>query len=139
MTDPRNLPLPDPFESPEFDLESLLEAAQSMQAKLVEAQAQAAEQVVEGVAGGGAVRIRATAGLEFRRVTIRPDAVDPAEVDMLEDLVLAALRDVVTRANEVQAQALGTIGGLGLPGVPGLPGTPAGDEPPAGPGDENPS
>ena len=100
------------------DLSGLLQAAQEMQAELANAQAQAAETVVEGVAGGGAVRIEATAGLEFRAVHLRPDAVDPDDVEMLEDLVLAALRDVVTQANNVQADALGDLGGLGgmLPG-----------------------
>ncbi len=100
------------------DLSGLLQAAQEMQAELANAQAQAAETVVEGVAGGGAVRIEATAGLEFRAVHVRPDAVDPDDVEMLEDLVLAALRDVVTQANNVHTEALGDLGGLGgmLPG-----------------------
>jgi DNA-binding YbaB/EbfC family protein len=101
------------------DLSGLLQAAQEMQAELANAQAQAAETVVEGVAGGGAVRIEATAGLEFRAVHLRPEAVDRDDVEMLEDLVLAALRDVVTQANSVQADALGDLGGLGgmLPGA----------------------
>ena len=104
------------------DLSNLLQAAQDMQAELVNAQAQAADTVVEGVSGGGAVRIEATAGLEFRAVHLRPDAVDPDDVELLEDLVLAALRDVVTRANQVQVEALGDLGELGglggmLPGA----------------------
>lgn len=100
------------------DLSGLLQAAQEMQAELASAQAQAAETLVEGVAGGGAVRIEATAGLEFRAVHLSPDAVDRDDVEMLEDLILAALRDVITRANSVQAEALGDLGGLGgmLPG-----------------------
>jgi len=95
------------------DLSNLLQAAQDMQAELVNAQAQAAETVVEGVSGGGAVRIEATAGLEFRAVHLRPDAVDPDDVEMLEDLILAALRDVITQANQVQVEALGDLGDLG--------------------------
>lgn len=95
------------------DLSNLLQAAQDMQAELVNAQAQAAETMVEGVSGGGAVRIEATAGLEFKAVHLRPDAVDPSDVEMLEDLVLAALRDVVTQANQVQVDALGDLGDLG--------------------------
>ena len=100
------------------DLSGLLQAAQEMQAELANAQAQAADTVVEGVAGGGAVRIEATAGLEFRAVHLRPDAVDGDDVEMLEDLILAALRDLVTQANTVQTEALGDLGGLGgmLPG-----------------------
>ena len=100
------------------DLSNLLQAAQDMQAELVNAQAQAADTVVEGVAGGGAVRIEATAGLEFRAVHVRPDALDGDDVEMLEDLILAALRDVVAQANDVHTEALGDLGGLGgmLPG-----------------------
>jgi DNA-binding YbaB/EbfC family protein len=100
------------------DLSGLLQAAQEMQAELANAQAQAAETMVEGVSGGGAVRIEATAGLEFRAVHVRPDALDGGDAEMLEDLILAALRDVVTQANHVQTEALGDLGGLGgmLPG-----------------------
>ena len=101
------------------DLSGLLQAAQEMQAELASAQAQAAETIVEGVSGGGAVRIEATAGMEFRAVHLHPDAVDADDVEMLEDLILAALRDVITQANSVQAEALGDLGGLGgmLPGA----------------------
>ncbi len=95
------------------DISNLLQAAQDMQAELASAQAQAAETLVEGVSGGGAVRIEATAGLEFRAVHLRPDAVDSDDVELLEDLVLAALRDVVTQANQVQVDALGDLGDLG--------------------------
>ena len=101
------------------DLSGLLQAAQEMQAELANAQAQAAETMVEGVSGGGAVRIEATAGLEFRAVHGRPDALDGGDAEMLEDLILAALRDVVSQANQVHADALGDLGGLGgmLPGA----------------------
>jgi len=100
------------------DLSGLLQAAQEMQAELANAQAQAAETLVEGVSGGGAVRIEATAGLEFKAVHLSPEVVDGEDVELLEDLVLAALRDVVTQANHVHADALGDLGGLGgmLPG-----------------------
>jgi len=93
------------------DLGSLLQQAQQMQQQLMAAQAEAAEQQHEGVAGGGAVRVTVTGGMEFRAVKIRPDAVDPADVEMLEDLVLAALRDAVNKVNDAQQQALGGFGG----------------------------
>jgi DNA-binding YbaB/EbfC family protein len=102
-----------------FDFNALMETAQAMQQQLMEAQAAAAEQVHEGVAGGGAVHIQVTGGMEFLSVKIRKDAVDPDDVELLEDLVLAALHDAVARVNEAQQSALG---GMGLP--PGLlPGT----------------
>src|SRR5215210_7477809 len=70
------------------DLSQLLEQAQAMQQQLMEAQAQAAEQVVEGVSGGGVVKVTVTGGMDFQSVTIDPAAVDPEDVEMLQDLVL---------------------------------------------------
>ena len=95
------------------DLESLLGMAMEMQQQMVAAQEQAAETVVEGQAGGGVVRISVTGGLEFRAVHIDPDAVDPADVEMLQDLVLAALHDAVARVNEL-TQAANPLAGMDL-------------------------
>jgi nucleoid-associated protein EbfC len=89
-------------------LGGLLAQAQQMMA----AQAQAAEQEVEGVSGGGVVRIRATGTGQVLSVTIAPDVVDPDDVALLEDLVLAALHDVNARLAELQRAALGPLGGL---------------------------
>jgi len=96
-----------------MDLNELMKQAQAMQEHLMEAQAAVANREVEGVAGGGAVRIVATGGLEFRSVTIDSGAVDPDDVTMLEDLVLAALNDTVAKAGELNSEALGGLGGLG--------------------------
>ena len=100
-----------------FDFGALLEQAQQMQQQLMEAQARAAEEVHEGVSGGGAVHITVTGGLEFLSVKIRKDAVDPDDVEMLEDLVLAALHDAVRKIGEAQQSSLG---GLLPPGMDGL-------------------
>jgi DNA-binding YbaB/EbfC family protein len=110
---------PDTPELPEMG--GLLAQMQHMQQELMSAQQAAAEQVVEGQAGGGAVKITVTGGLEFQNVTIAPAAVDPSDVGMLEDLVLAALHDAVSRANELNRQALGGLGlgGLNLGGLLG--------------------
>jgi len=99
------------------EMGDLLKQAQKMQEQLMQAQATAAEQVVEGQAGGGAVKIRVTGGMEFMSVSIDPAAVDPADVSMLEDLVLAAIHDAVAKVNEVSQQA---VGGLDLGGLGGL-------------------
>jgi DNA-binding YbaB/EbfC family protein len=107
-----------------FDLGELLKQAQAMQEQVMAAQATAADQIVEGSAGGGAVKVTVTGGMDFRSVHIDPKAVDPADVEMLEDLVLAAIHDAVARANEISQQA---FGGLGLPGLPGMPGLPGAD------------
>jgi DNA-binding YbaB/EbfC family protein len=102
-----------------FDISALLEQAQKMQEQVMAAQAEAAEQEVEGSAGGGLVKVTVTGGMDFRSITIDPSAVDPNDVALLEDLVLAALHDAVHKANEINSQA---FGGLGLPGLPGFPG-----------------
>jgi DNA-binding YbaB/EbfC family protein len=99
--------------SPEVpDLSQILAQAQQMQQQLAEAQQQLADEVVEGHSGGGAVRVSVTGAMEFREVHIRPDAVDPDDVDMLEDLVLAALHDAVAQVQALNQQAMGGLGGL---------------------------
>jgi DNA-binding YbaB/EbfC family protein len=103
------------------DLGALLEQAEAMQEQLVAAQAAAAETVVEGQAGGGVVKVRVNGGYEFQSVEISPEAVDPDDVEMLQDLVLAALHDAAARLAEAQAQAMGGVGldGLDLGGLLG--------------------
>ena len=98
------------------DLNALLSRLGEVQQSLQQAQASAAAKVLEGRSGGGAVRVRATGDLEFQEVLIDPSVVDPEDVDMLQDLLLAALRDVVERAHTEAADALGDFdigGGLG--------------------------
>ena len=99
------------------DMNDLLKQAQQMQEHLMQAQAAAAEQVIEGQSGGGVVKVTVTGGMEFQSVHIDPDAVDPDDVAMLEDLVLAAIHDAVARVNELSQQAMG---GLDLGGLGGL-------------------
>lgn len=89
-------------------LGGLLEQAQQMMA----AQADAAARQVEGVAGGGMVRIQATGTGQVLGVTIAPEVVDPDDVTMLEDLVLAALHDVNAQLAEIQREAMGPLGDL---------------------------
>lgn len=104
-----------------LDFGALLETAGQMQAQLMAAQEQAAATVVEGVSGGGAVRIAVTGGFEFQSVTIAPDAVDPDDVEMLQDLILAALNDAAARAAELARPDLGgmDLGGMDLGGLLG--------------------
>ena len=101
-----------------FDFGALMEQAGQMQSQLMAAQEQAATTVVEGVAGGGAVRIAVTGAFDFQSVTIAPEAVDPDDVEMLQDLILAALRDA---ADEIQGLAQGglDLGGMDLGGLLG--------------------
>jgi nucleoid-associated protein EbfC len=87
----------------------LLKQAQAMQEQFLQARATAAEAEVEGTAGGGMVKVRVTGGMEFRGVSIDPSVVDPGDVSMLEDLVLAAVRDAVARATELSEKAMGSV------------------------------
>jgi nucleoid-associated protein EbfC len=97
-----------------FDLGGLLAQAQSMQQQLVEAQSRVAAQSVEGQSGGGVVRVTMTGGFEFTSVRIDPSAVDPSDVEMLQDLVLAAIRDAVGKVNALNQDAMQSMtGGLG--------------------------
>ena len=107
-----------------FDFGALLEQAQEMQAQLMEAQAQAAQQVHEGSAGGGAVHVTVTGGFEFRSVKIRRDAVDPDDVEMLEDLVLAVCNEALRAAQDLQSKRMGAVTqGLDLGSLGGLLGS----------------
>ena len=101
-----------------FDLGGLLEQAQAMQQQMAEAQEEQANTVVEGTSGGGMVSIEMTGAGEFRSVSIKPEALEDADVEMLEDLVLAALRDAAAKVMEIQQASMGDfempdIGGLG--------------------------
>ena len=106
----------------EFDLSGLLAQAQQMQQQMAEAQEAAASTVVEGIAGGGAVRIELTGGMEARSVTIAPEVLADADVEMLQDLVLAALRDALGRAVELQSGSMPDLGGMDLGDLGGLGG-----------------
>ena len=98
------------------DLRDLQRLAKEMQVGMERAQAQLAEETVEGTAGGGAVTVVMTGTQEIRSVRIAPEAVDPSGVETLQDLVLAATRDALTRSKELASSKLGGItGGLQLP------------------------
>ena len=100
------------------DLGGLLESAQAA----FSAQARAAEQVVEGSAGGGVVTVEMTGAGEVRSISLTPEVVDPDEVEMLQDLIVAALHDAAARVTELQREALGAFGDLDLGGLGGAGG-----------------
>ncbi|HEX9494649.1 MAG TPA: YbaB/EbfC family nucleoid-associated protein [Candidatus Limnocylindria bacterium] len=91
--------------------------AREMQANMEKAQTELGALTVEGTAGGGAVRVVMTGTQEAREVRISKDAVDPSDVETLQDLVLAAVNDALAKSKELAAQKLGGVtGGLKLPG-----------------------
>jgi DNA-binding YbaB/EbfC family protein len=113
------------------DMNEILRQAMAMQEKLLAAQQEASERVVVGSAGGGLVRVTLTGSGEPTGVHIASEAIDPDDPEILEDLVLAALRDARHALQEIQASAVGglDLAGLGF-GDLGLGGVPGGGDPP---------
>jgi nucleoid-associated protein EbfC len=99
-------------------LDSMMKQMQKMQADMAAAQDSLAQATVEGSAGGGMVKVVVSGAGEVQSVRIAPEVVDPGDVEMLEDLVLAAVGDGLRRAQELQSESLGTVtGGLDLGGL----------------------
>jgi hypothetical protein len=103
-------------------MQQLMKQAQKMQQQLLAAQQELAEAEVTGTAGGGLVSATMTGSGELTALTISPEAVDPDDVETLQDLVVAAVRDASRAANELAATTMGPVtgglgGGLGLPGL----------------------
>ena len=102
-------------------MQQLMKQAQKMQAQLAQAQAELADTEVEGHAGGGLVSATVTGGGELLALVIDQSVVDPDDVDTLQDLVVAAIRDASRAAQALAAEKMGPLGGgmggLGLPGM----------------------
>jgi len=91
--------------------------AREMQANMEKAQHELGDLTVQGTAGGGAVTVMMSGTQEAKEIRISKDAVDPTDVETLQDLVLAAVNDALARSKELAAQKLGGVtGGLKLPG-----------------------
>ncbi len=100
------------------DMNSLLKQAQMMQKKMKDAEAGLQERIVEGSSGGGVVKVYVNGLLEVQGVKIQAEAVDPDDVDGLEDLVLTAVRQAMQAAKELKDREMGKItGGMNLPGM----------------------
>jgi DNA-binding YbaB/EbfC family protein len=109
------------------NMNQMMQQVQKMQADMAKAQEELKNEVVEASAGGGMVTVKVTGDLELQDITIDPDAVDPEDVEMLQDMVLAAANEALRSAQELAASRLGAatgglggpggLGGLGLPGL----------------------
>ncbi|GAA1395333.1 YbaB/EbfC family nucleoid-associated protein [Catellatospora coxensis] len=101
------------------NMQQLMKQAQKMQAQLASAQAALAEAEVTGTAGGGLVTVKMTGSGEFRGISIDPKAVDPDDVETLEDLVSAAFTNAADEVRKLTEQKMGPLsaglGGMGLP------------------------
>lgn len=105
------------------DFGAILKQAQQMQTEMMKAQEELANEVVEASVGGGMVSVKMTGDLQLKEINIKPEAVDPDDVEMLQDLVLAAVNEAIRSAQELASskmnQAAGGMGGLGGLGLPG--------------------
>jgi recombination protein RecR len=122
------------------NLNKMLEQAQAMLAQQQEAQEKLKSQTVEATAGGGMVKVVLTGDMRVQSLAIDPDAVDPEDVEMLQDMVIAALNEALRSAEELQQKAMGSgdpggfdpmsaldmLGGLGGGGGGGMGGLPGG-------------
>jgi DNA-binding YbaB/EbfC family protein len=104
-----------------MDMNKMLKQVQEMQAQMAQAQEELANEVVEASAGGGMVRVKASGAGEVVEIKISPEAIDPEDPEMLEDLVLAAVNEALRNAQDLMQSrlggAMGGLGGLGLPGL----------------------
>ena len=103
------------------DMNAMMRQVQQMQAEMLKAQEQLKHETVEASAGGGMVTVKMTGELELQEIKIDPGAVDPEDVELLQDMVQAAVNEALRAAQEVAASKLGAVtGGLGDMGLPGL-------------------
>jgi len=99
------------------NMQNMMKQMQKMQKKMAEAQEQLGEQRIEGTAGGGMVSVIVSGHKEVVEVNIKEEVVDPEDIEMLQDLVLAATNDALKKADELTNQTMGQFTkGLNLPG-----------------------
>ncbi|WP_110926110.1 YbaB/EbfC family nucleoid-associated protein [Bacillus massiliglaciei] len=100
------------------NMQNMMKQMQKMQKKMAEAQEELGEKKIEGTAGGGMVTVVVTGHKEIVEVNIKEEVVDPEDVEMLQDLVLAATNDALKKADELTNQTMGQFTkGMNLPGM----------------------
>jgi nucleoid-associated protein EbfC len=105
------------------NIAQIAKMAQQMQTQMAQVQEELKQTTIEATAGGGAVKVVITGAQEVRSMEIDPAAVDPQEVEMLQDLVITAVNDAIARSKDLERERMaGVAGGLGVPGIPGMGG-----------------
>lgn len=103
------------------DMNKMMQQVQQMQQQMQQAQEELAQETVTASAGGGAVKATMTGGMELVSVEIDPEVVDPEDVEMLQDMVQAAVSEALNSAQEMSSNRMsgitGDLGGMGLPGM----------------------
>lgn len=99
------------------NMQNMMKQMQKMQKQMAEAQEELGEKKIEGTAGGGMVTVVVTGHKEIVEVTIKPEVVDPEDIEMLQDLVLAATNDALKKAEDLTSKTMGQFTkGMNLPG-----------------------
>jgi len=99
----------------------LMKQAQQFQSKIAKLQEELGEQTVEASAGGGMVTVVANGKQEIISIVIDPEVIDPDDVEMLQDLIMAAVNDALSRVKEMVNAEMGKLTkGMNLPGMPGM-------------------
>jgi DNA-binding YbaB/EbfC family protein len=99
--------------------QNMMKQVQKMQADMAKMQEDLALETVEASAGGGMVKVEVTGAIELKSIKIDPAAVDPGDVEMLEDMIMAAANEALRSAQELASRRLGGItSGLNIPGLP---------------------
>ncbi len=103
------------------NMNDMMRQVQQMQAEMAKAQESLKDEVIEASAGGGMVTVKVNGELEMLDLRIDPEAVDPEDVELLQDMVQAAVNEALRAAQELAANKLGAVtGGLGGMGLPGM-------------------
>jgi DNA-binding YbaB/EbfC family protein len=113
---------------PQPNMQQMLKQVQKMQADMAKAQEALKDETVTAAVGGGVVSVEVTGEMVVKSITIKPEAIDPDDAEMLSDLVLAAVNEGIRQAQELAASRMeaaagplaGGMGGLGGLGIPGL-------------------
>ena len=100
-----------------MDIQGLMKQAQQMQAEMLEAQEKLKDEVVEASAGGGMVKVKMGGDLTLREIVIDPEAIDPEDADLLQEMVQAAVNEGLRAAQELANSKLGGIAGGDLGGL----------------------
>lgn len=104
-----------------MNMQKMMRQMQKMQADLAKVQEQLGDMTVEGTAGGGVITVIVNGHQEIQEIKIEPDAVDPEDVEMLEDLILAAVNDGLRKSRELSANEIEKVTGkVNVPGMSGL-------------------
>ena len=99
----------------------LMKQAQQLQSKMAKLQDEIGEKTVEASAGGGMITVVANGRQEILSVHVDPEVIDPGDQEMLQDLILAAVNDALSRARAMMNEEMGNLTkGMNIPGLPGL-------------------